>query len=162
MIDCLQVSSPLRHASKEDLEMKLDQISLVVLLCSTLHPKIRSLLLDIFHSLSLTMLAKHSSKLIPFCQIALLMPMYRVYTHNIESSRLGRYPIHFHLNGDMTGSYVRGVALHQTFNRAINIHGSHNILVEHTVAYNVMGGAFFLEDGIETGNKYYVSYSSCR
>ena len=70
--------------------------------------------------------------------------------------RLGRYPVHFHLNGDMEGSYVRGLAIHETFNRAINVHGTHNMLVEHTVIHNVMGGALFLEDGIEQGNRYYV------
>jgi len=56
----------------------------------------------------------------------------------------------------MNGSYVRGLAIHETFNRAVNVHGSHNILIEHTVIYNVMGGAFFLEDGIETNNRYEV------
>ncbi|XP_067950538.1 fibrocystin-L-like [Watersipora subatra] len=71
-----------------------------------------------------------------------------------QAFRLGRYPVHFHLNGDMSGSYVKGLSIHEAFNRAINIHGTHNILVEHTVIYNIMGGAFFLEDGIETGNRY--------
>ncbi|KAL4228989.1 Fibrocystin-L [Mactra antiquata] len=69
-----------------------------------------------------------------------------------QAFRLGRYPIHFHLNGDMSTSYVRGCGIHHTFNRAVNIHGTHNTLVEKTVIYNIMGGAFFLEDGIETGN----------
>lgn len=69
-----------------------------------------------------------------------------------QAFRLGRYPIHFHLNGDMSTSYVRGCGIHKTFNRAVNIHGTHNTLVEKTVIYNIMGGAFFLEDGIETGN----------
>lgn len=73
-------------------------------------------------------------------------------THAGQAFRLGRYPIHFHLNGDTNGSYVRGCGIYNTFNRAINIHGSRNILVEHNVAYNVMGGAFFFEDGIETGS----------
>lgn len=73
-------------------------------------------------------------------------------THAGQAFRLGRYPIHFHLNGDNSGSYVRGCAIHHTFNRAVNIHGTHNVLVEHNVIYDVMGGAFFLEDGIETGN----------
>lgn len=72
--------------------------------------------------------------------------------HVGQAFRLGRYPIHFHLNGDNTGSYVRGCGIHETFNRAVNIHGSHNILVEDNVVYNVMGGAMFFEDGIETGN----------
>ena len=30
-----------------------------------------------------------------------------------QAFRLGRYAIHFHLNGDMEGNYVRGCAIHQ-------------------------------------------------
>ncbi|CAD5115663.1 DgyrCDS4618 [Dimorphilus gyrociliatus] len=73
-------------------------------------------------------------------------------TYMGQAFRLGRYPIHFHLNGDMEGSYVRGCAIHKTFNRAVNIHNTHNVLIEHNIIYNIMGGAFFLEDSIETGN----------
>ena len=29
--------------------------------------------------------------------------------------------------------------------------GTDNLLIDRTVIYNVMGGAFFIEDGIETG-----------
>ena len=69
-----------------------------------------------------------------------------------QAFRLGRYPIHFHINGDMNGSYVRGCAIHHTYNRAVNIHHTDNILVENNVVYDVMGGAIFLEDSIEVGN----------
>ncbi|XP_021347967.1 fibrocystin-L-like [Mizuhopecten yessoensis] len=72
--------------------------------------------------------------------------------HMGQAFRLGRYPLHFHLNGDMSHCYARGLGIHETFNRAVNIHGTHNLLVEHIVIYNIMGGAFFLEDGIESGN----------
>ena len=72
-------------------------------------------------------------------------------THAGQAFRLGRYPIHFHLNGDVTGSYVRGCGIHHTFNRAVTIHGVNNLLVENNVAYNIMGHAYFLEDGVETG-----------
>ena len=65
--------------------------------------------------------------------------------------RLGRYPIHFHVNGDMSQSYVRGCSIHRTFNRAINIHNTHNVLLQNNVVYDVKGGAIFLEDSIETG-----------
>lgn len=34
-----------------------------------------------------------------------------------------RYPIHWHLMGNVEGMYVRGCAIHNTFNRAIAIHG---------------------------------------
>ncbi|GCC19600.1 hypothetical protein chiPu_0000096 [Chiloscyllium punctatum] len=73
--------------------------------------------------------------------------------HAGQAFRLGRYPIHWHLMGDLRyKSYVRGCAIHQTFNRAVTIHGTHHLLVEGNVAYNIMGGAFFIEDGIEQGN----------
>lgn len=49
-------------------------------------------------------------------------------------------------------SYVRGCGIHQTYNRAVTIHNTHNLLVEKNVIYDIMGGAFFIEDGIETGN----------
>ena len=71
-----------------------------------------------------------------------------------QAFRLGRYPVHFHLNGDMSTSYVRGLGIHHTFNRAVNIHGTHNTMIEKTVIYNIMGGALFLEDGIEHGNTF--------
>ena len=77
---------------------------------------------------------------------------YVEFTHSGQAFRLGRYPIHFHLMGRVSGSYVRGCSIHKTFNRAVNIHNTHNVLIEHNVVYNVMGGALFLEDGIETGN----------
>ncbi|XP_051526679.1 fibrocystin-L-like [Myxocyprinus asiaticus] len=70
-----------------------------------------------------------------------------------QAFRLGRYPIHWHLMGDVRfKSYVRGCAIHQSYNRAVTIHNTHNLLVERNVIYNIMGGAFFIEDGIETGN----------
>ncbi|XP_033493349.2 PKHD1 like 1, tandem duplicate 1 [Epinephelus lanceolatus] len=73
--------------------------------------------------------------------------------HAGQAFRLGRYPIHWHLMGDIDyKSYVRGCAIHQTFNRAVTIHNTHRLLVEHNVIYNIKGGAFFIEDGIETKN----------
>ena len=73
-------------------------------------------------------------------------------THAGQAFRLGRYPIHFHLNGNVTGSYVRGCAIHHTFNRAVTMHAVDHLLVERNVAYNILGHAYFLEDGIEQHN----------
>merc|ERR1712106_1198644 len=69
-----------------------------------------------------------------------------------QAFRVGRYPIHFHLPGNMSTSYVRGVALHHSNNRACTLHDVSNLIVEHNVAYNVKGLTFFLEDGIEEYN----------
>jgi len=73
-------------------------------------------------------------------------------THAGQAFNLARYPIHFHTPGSMVGSYVRGCAIHNTFNRALTLHGIHDIVVEHNVIFNVMGLAFFLEDAVEENN----------
>lgn len=73
-------------------------------------------------------------------------------SHAGQAFRLGRYPIHFHLSGDVRGSYVRGCAIHHSFNRAITMHGIDNLHVSRNVVFNVRGNALFMEDGIETGN----------
>uniref|UniRef100_A0A8C5QTU9 Fibrocystin-L n=1 Tax=Leptobrachium leishanense TaxID=445787 RepID=A0A8C5QTU9_9ANUR len=73
--------------------------------------------------------------------------------HAGQAFRLGRYPLHFHIMGDLQYmSYVRGCGIHQTYNRAVTIHNTHHLLIEHNVIYDIMGGAFFIEDGIEHGN----------
>ncbi|KXZ54727.1 hypothetical protein GPECTOR_4g796 [Gonium pectorale] len=70
-----------------------------------------------------------------------------------QAFRLGRYSIHWHMHGDVNyQSWVRGCSIHHTYNRATTIHGTHRVLYQNNVAYNVMGHAFFLEDGIESGN----------
>ena len=56
-----------------------------------------------------------------------------------------------HLNGRMDGTYVKGCSIHKSFNRAVNIHDTHNVLIQNNVVFDVMGGAIFLEDGVETG-----------
>nr|XP_055075131.1 fibrocystin-L-like [Misgurnus anguillicaudatus] len=69
-----------------------------------------------------------------------------------QGFRLGRHPIHWHLMGDVYKSYVRGCAIHQSYNRAVAIRNTHNLLVEHNVIYDIKGGGFFIEDGTENGN----------
>ena len=72
--------------------------------------------------------------------------------HAGQAFRIGRYPIHFHVSGDVDGSYVKGCSIHHSFNRAVTMHGINNLVVERNVFYHVRGNAFFMEDGIETGN----------
>ena len=44
----------------------------------------------------------------------------------------------------MNGSYVRNCAIHHSFNRALTIHGVHDVLIEGNVAYDIMGHTFFV------------------
>ena len=64
-------------------------------------------------------------------------------THAGQAFRLGRYPIHFHMEGDVHGSYVVGCSIHRTFNRAVTMHGIDNLRVERNVIYDIMGKKWY-------------------
>jgi cell migration-inducing and hyaluronan-binding protein len=84
----------------------------------------------------------------------------KMYVSGVELHRMGqnlelaRYPIHWHLVGDAKGQYIRNAAIHDTYNRCVTVHGTHNLQVENNVTYNNVGHCFFLEDGIEHGNQF--------
>jgi hypothetical protein len=59
--------------------------------------------------------------------------------------QLGHYPVHFHMLGPVPGSYVRGISVHGSGNKAVVLHGTEQVLVEDNVAYDVIGHAFYLE-----------------
>lgn len=69
-----------------------------------------------------------------------------------QAFQLGRYTIHYHMSGTLDQSFVRRCSIHHTYNRAVAIHAVHGLRVQDNVAYDNMGHAFFLEDGVETGN----------
>lgn len=69
-----------------------------------------------------------------------------------QAFQLGRYPIHFHRIGIVTKSYIRGNAIHHTYNRAVTFHAVHQLRVQNNVAFETMGHTFFIEDAIETMN----------
>ena len=69
-----------------------------------------------------------------------------------QKFQLGRYPLHYHMMGEVHGMYIKGCAVHHTFNRGTTIHGTDYLLLEHNVYYRTMGHTIFLEDGIEKNN----------
>ena len=69
-----------------------------------------------------------------------------------QAGQLARYPIHFHMMGSASGSYVSAAAIHHSFNRCLTLHGTHHVDVRDVVAYETRGHCFFLEDGAETAN----------
>ena len=70
-----------------------------------------------------------------------------------QAHNLGRYPIHFHMMGSVRQSYIKGCAVHRSFNRAVTIHGVHHFRVLNNVAYDHLGHGFFFEDAAETHNR---------
>jgi len=69
-----------------------------------------------------------------------------------QAFKVGRYSIHFHMIGAVHTSYIRGVAVHEGFNRALTIHGTTHLRIEDNVVFRVKGHAIFIEDGAETKN----------
>lgn len=61
-------------------------------------------------------------------------------------------PIHFHLSGHVTGSYVSKNLIRESNQRCIVVHGTHYLNVEGNVAYDTAGHCFMLEDGQEQYN----------
>lgn len=66
---------------------------------------------------------------------------------------IGRYTIHFHMNGDASDSYVKGCAVHDAFARVVALHAISYLRVFWNIGYKVGGHNIFLEDGIETHNQ---------
>ncbi|MCL6511430.1 MAG: right-handed parallel beta-helix repeat-containing protein [Anaerolineae bacterium] len=72
----------------------------------------------------------------------------------------GRYPLHWHLvdrlaQGGVSGSgqYAKNNSFHDSFQRAINVHGTSGVLIEGNVAYNIHNHAIVVaESGDEENN----------
>lgn len=78
---------------------------------------------------------------------------YARFAHLGKENTLGRYAIHFHLIGDtMRGSQVKGVAIVDSHNRWVTVHGTQYLVVRDCVGYKSVGHGFFLEDATEAYN----------
>ena len=73
-------------------------------------------------------------------------------THCGQAAILGRYCTHSHMAAGMGHSYVKSNSIHHSFQRAVTIHGTHHMRVQHNVAFDVRGHTYFVEDGVETFN----------
>eukprot|EP00029_Vermamoeba_vermiformis_P008039 TRINITY_DN3653_c0_g1_i1.p1 TRINITY_DN3653_c0_g1~~TRINITY_DN3653_c0_g1_i1.p1 ORF type:complete len:1168 (-),score=259.25 TRINITY_DN3653_c0_g1_i1:226-3597(-) len=74
------------------------------------------------------------------------------FIHMGQNGTLARYPIHFHVAGNHSKSYVKDNSVHDTFQRCITLHGVNYVTVSWNVAYNSAGHCFFIEDGNEQQN----------
>ncbi|MCU0417573.1 MAG: Ig-like domain-containing protein [Cytophagaceae bacterium] len=77
-----------------------------------------------------------------------------------QEGRLGRYPFHWHLAGDVKGQYFKNSIVKNCFNRAVTIHGTDASVVDSNVIYNTIGHGIFLEDGNEVGNRIHYNLVS--
>ncbi len=66
------------------------------------------------------------------------------FTNCGQPKILGRYCIHFHMNGDVHDSSVVGNAVHDSFARLITIHGVRFLRVANNVGYRIKGHNIFV------------------
>ena len=70
-----------------------------------------------------------------------------------QVGQLGRYPVHFHLFGDATGSFFNKNSIWESYNRWVTLHGVQNLRVNRNVGFDTLGHGFYFEDGNEVGNR---------
>jgi len=83
----------------------------------------------------------------------------KAFVSNVELYRMGqkatngRYPIHWHMMAASGNTqFIKNSSIHQSFNRAVTIHGTHGITVENNFIYDHIGHGVFLENGSEINN----------
>ncbi len=78
-----------------------------------------------------------------------------VQLHGMGQAGLpGRYPVHWHLAGNRNGDFVRNSSVTHSFQRAMVLHGTNQVLLEGNVAFDVHNHAFvWAEDGNEANNR---------
>ncbi|EFA76092.1 hypothetical protein PPL_10671 [Heterostelium album PN500] len=64
----------------------------------------------------------------------------------------GRYPLHFHMAGTVTNSYISDCSVLDSYYRCYTIHGTNNLTLTRNVAFNAIGHCYYLEDGVEMDN----------
>ena len=65
-----------------------------------------------------------------------------IETRNVgQGLKLGKYPIHFHMVGNVSKSYVKNCTVHHANNRAIAIHGVNHLTVSWNVVFDTRGHA---------------------
>ena len=69
-----------------------------------------------------------------------------------QGLKLGKYPLHFHLVGAVSKSYITNCSVHHSNNRGIAVHGVSELRVLYNVLLDIRGHALFIEDGTETRN----------
>lgn len=71
-----------------------------------------------------------------------------------QFDRLGRYPIHWHRNGDSTGDFLKGSSIHDSVQRGVVVHETDQVLVQNNVVYNTIGHNYVVENGSERTNTF--------
>ena len=82
--------------------------------------------------------------------------------HCGKQTHMGRYCLHFHLSGYCADNCVfANNSVHDTFQRGIVVHGTHQSLVKGNTIYNARGANIYMEDGNEYDNMVVENAAVC-
>lgn len=73
-----------------------------------------------------------------------------------QAFNLGRYCLHWHMASNRPASYAKYNSIHHSFQRAITMHGTHQLNATGNFGYRTLGHTFFVEDGAEMNNLWLV------
>lgn len=65
---------------------------------------------------------------------------------------MGRYPWHWHINGDAQGEFFKNSTIVDSYQRCVTIHDTHYTEVSDNVCFNHFGHGYFFESGAERQN----------
>ena len=73
-----------------------------------------------------------------------------------QGGKIGHYPIHFHVARKTPGdTFVRDSSINELMTRWITVHGTQGVEFSRNVGFKSIGHGFYLEDAVETNNKFY-------
>jgi hypothetical protein len=73
-----------------------------------------------------------------------------------QGGRLGHYPIHFHMaRKTPPNTFVKDSSINESMTRWITVHATQGLTLARNVGYRSIGHGFYLEDAVETDNKFY-------
>jgi len=81
----------------------------------------------------------------------MIMPSGKGFIDGAEMQRMGqfdqlaRYPIHWHLAGDVAGQYIKRSTVNRSFQRGITVHGVQKLLVQDNVVFDTVGHNYLVE-----------------
>lgn len=76
------------------------------------------------------------------------------FTRMGQLGMIGRYPLHWHVMGDVIGQgqFAKSNSYHNNYQRCMTIHGTSGVTAQDNVGFNVSGHCYFMEEGSETFN----------
>jgi hypothetical protein len=72
-----------------------------------------------------------------------------------QGGRLAHYPVHWHMTKSTayTNSFLKDSSIHDSMNRFVTVHATHNVTVARNVGFRSIGHGYYIEDGSEIDNR---------